>query len=278
MSEFLHWTAWTMEKPAAYGLFHIPFTLVLLAAAIAGAWRLRNTNDKQNRVVLGAVGSFLLATEVYKILFHMTVDPYDWGFWGTFPFQLCSVPMYLSIVCALCKSKKVNAWLYEFVFAVNMFGGIMAFIEPSGIQHPYVTLTVHAYVWHMLLIFLGLYLYLSKRVCLDRNSYGKAIAIYLLSCAVAQGLNLIFAGKINCFYISPYVQSPLAVFKDIYAASGWEVNMVLLILALSLASAAVYYIGYFIRTKSTHRNISRYKKNPSALEMLSNCRGDFTYQ
>ena len=253
MREFLYWTAWTMEKPAPYGLFHIVFTAVLLAMTVVGAWSLRKTNERQNRIVLGAVGGFLLATEVYKILFHMTVNPYNWGFWGTFPFQLCSVPMYLSIVCALCKSKKVNAWLYEFMFAVNMFGGIMAFLEPSGIQHGFVTLTVHAYIWHMLLIFLGLYLYFSKRACMHRSSYGKAAAVYLLSCATAQVLNLIFAGKINCFYISPYIKSPLAVFKDIYAACGWVVNMVLLILALILASAAVYYIGYWIRVKKRTR-------------------------
>ena len=250
MTEFLQWTAWTMEKPASYGLFHIAATLILLALTIFAAWRLRNTGDKGNRIVLGAVGGFLLATEVYKILFHIFVDPYDWGFFGCFPFQLCSVPMYLSLFCAFCRNKTVNSWLYEFMFAVNMFGGIMAFIEPSGINHGYVTLTLHAYIWHMLLIFIGLYLYFSKRACMDRRSYKKAAFTYLGSCVVAQGFNLIFAGEVNCFYFSPYVRSPLAVFKDIYVSCGWLVNMILLILGLLIASAAVYYIGYFFRIKN----------------------------
>ena len=250
MKAFLQWTAWTMDKPAAYGPFHLVFTAVLLAVTVWAAWRLRNTSEKGNRIVLGCVGGFLLLTEVYKILFHIYVDPYDWGFWGCFPFQLCSVPMYLSLWCAVCRNQKVNSWLYECMFAVNMFGGLMAFIEPSGIQHGDVTLTAHAYIWHMLLIFLGLYLYCSKRACIDRSGYKKAAVSYLVSCAAAQGLNLLFAGKINCFYISPYVISPLAVFKNIYAACGWLVNMVLLILALLIASAVVYYIGYLIRMKS----------------------------
>ena len=250
MKAFLQWTAWTMDKPAAYGPFHLVFTAVLLAVTVWAAWRLRNTSEKGNRIVLGCVGGFLLLTEVYKILFHIYVDPYDWGFWGCFPFQLCSVPMYLSLWCAVCRNQKVNSWLYECMFAVNMFGGLMAFIEPSGIQHGYVTLTAHAYIWHMLLIFLGLYLYFGKRACMDRSGYKKAAVSYLVSCAAAQGLNLLFAGKINCFYISPYVISPLAVFKNIYAACGWLVNMVLLILALLIASAIVYYIGYLIRMKS----------------------------
>ena len=144
MYAFFAGTAWEMEKPAAYGWFHILMTLGLLIATVAGAYALRRTNERQNRIVLGCVGLFLLVTEVYKIAFHMTVNPYDWGFWGAFPFQLCSVPMYLCIVCALCKNERVNRWMYEGMFAVNMVGGIMAFLEPSGIQHGYITLTLHA--------------------------------------------------------------------------------------------------------------------------------------
>ncbi len=253
MRSFFFWTAWEMEKPAAYGWFHILMTVGLLAVTALAVWRLRHTNDRQHRIVLGAVSGFLVITEVYKIAFHLTVNPYGWGFWGAFPFQLCSVPMYLGLFCAFCRNEKVNRWLYEYMFAVNMVGGIMAFAEPSGIQHGYVTLTLHAYIWHMLLVFLGLYLYASGRVCADPRSYGKAVAVYFGSCGVAQGFNLIFGNKINCFYISPYVQSPLAVFKDIYASCGWLVNMLLMFLAILMASATVYFTGYALRRRGRNK-------------------------
>ena len=163
MEAFIQWTAWEMEKPAPYGLAYILMTLGVLALAVSGAWLLWNSNEKQNSIVLGLTGGFLLLAEVYKIAFHM-VRPAGWGFWGVFSFQLCSVSMYLSLICAFSKSKKLDNWLYEFMFAVNMFGGIMAFLEPSGILHEYITLTLR----HMALIFLGLYLYMSKRACTDR--------------------------------------------------------------------------------------------------------------
>jgi hypothetical protein len=85
---------------------------------------------------------------------------------------------------------------------------------------------------------------------MDARSYRQAVAVYLGSCAMAQIFNLVFAGKVNCFYISPYIQSPLAVFKNIYASCGWVVNMVLLILGLMIASGAVYYLGYYLRLRS----------------------------
>ena len=251
MVEFLNNTAWPMEKPASYGTFHLIATVILFSILIFVAIKLKNTNDKQNRIVLGVVGGFLLLTEVYKIAFHMTVNPYNWGFFGAFPFQLCSVPMYLSIFCAFCKNDKINAWLYENMFAINMFGGLMAFIEPSGINHPYITLTLHAYIWHAMLVFIGVYLYLSRRACVTKYGYIKAVVVYLASCVLAQSFNLIFKEKVNCFYISPYVRSPLAVFKDFYTNYGWLTNMVLLILALIIASALIYYTGYYFRTRKT---------------------------
>ena len=67
MESFFYWTAWEMEKPAAYGPFHIIATWVLLTVTVLAAWLLRNTNEKQNRIVLGTVGGFLLLTEMSPI-------------------------------------------------------------------------------------------------------------------------------------------------------------------------------------------------------------------
>ena len=105
----------------------------------------------------------------------------------------------------------------------------------------------------MLLIFLGLYLYLSKRACLNARSYIRAVVVYFTACGVAQSFNLLFAGKVNCFYISPFVQSPLAVFSDIYASCGWVINMVLMFIGMTLASAVVYYVGYLFRLRSAKK-------------------------
>jgi hypothetical protein len=242
-----------------FGIFHICAVIVSVLAAVIAAKRAAGfvvdpgrwaSKDAWLVKILQITGFVLAALEIFKQLYlHFTSGSgaYDWWY---FPFQLCSVPMYLCLFCAFCKNEKINSWLYEFMFSVNMFGGIMAFLEPSGIQHPIITLTAHAYLWHMTLIFLGLYLYLSKRVCNDHRSYFKGIIVYYIACAVAQSFNLIYGDKVNCFYISPYVQSPLAVFKDIYAACGWFVNMFLLMLGITLASGAVYYIGYYFRVKA----------------------------
>lgn len=249
MYEFFNWTAWRMERPQSYGAFHLISTAILLAITILGVYLLRKTNDKQNRIVLGVTGGLLILFEIYKVLFHVFLDPYGWGgFWGVFPFQLCSLPMYLCVVCAFCKNEKVNSWLYECIFAVNLIGGFMAFVEPSGINHDYWTLTLHAYIWHMSLVFIALYLYVTNRVCNNKKDYYKGISVFALSCLVAQLFNVIFREyRVNCYYISPFMQSSLIIFKDVWANFGWFANMIFYLISISFGSALIYYLGYFLR-------------------------------
>ena len=244
MKNFIEATAILMEKPESYGLFHLLFFFIGLGVSIFGAYLLRNTNEKQNKIVLGVVGGFLILTEVYKQLFYFYVmDTPGQYTWWIFPFQLCSVPMYLCIIVLFIKNEKVKSFIYEFLFTINMFGGLVSFCEPSGLNHSYLTLTLHAYIWHMCLIFIGLYLYFSKRACNNPKGYLKALPIFGGLCVIAQMFN-IFLRKpgLNMFYISPYVQSPLAVFETIYANYGWLVNMVLYLFAICLGSAIVYYL------------------------------------
>lgn len=260
MQEFLNWTAWPMEPPKSYGLFHILFVVIGGIIAILLAFLLRKTNNRQNRIVLGVVGGFLILTELYKQLFYTYVIGNGTYQWWIFPFQLCSVPMYVCIICAFCKNEKFNSWLYNFMFAFNLMGGAISFAEPSGLNHAYWTLTLHAYVWHMTLVFLGFYLFFSKRAGTDAKGYLKALAVFGVCCVIAQIFNVSFKdlGGVNMFYISPFKRNPIAVFKDFYNSLGWLITMILYLTALVLASSAIYYLCYlfrFVKTKVRERKI-----------------------
>ena len=262
MEAFFKATAWTMETPQAYGTFHLLFTFIGLAVSITAAYFLRKLNDKQNRIFLLCLGLFLMLTELYKQLFYYYVMGGGNYVWWIFPFQLCSVPMYLCIICACCKNEKFNSWLYNFMFAFNLFGGMITFIEPSGINHPYITLTLHAYIWHMMLIFLGFYLYFSKRACNNWKGYLKGLAVLGIVTTLAQIANVISKGigGFNMFYISPYNQSPLAFFSDFYAQNGWLANMCLYLFGLVLAGSVIYYTAYLIRWLIEKRKPKENKK------------------
>ncbi|MDO4543103.1 MAG: YwaF family protein [Clostridia bacterium] len=238
LREFFLWTAWKMEKPQAYGAFHLTFFLGGLTVAILLSFLLRKTDEKQNRRVLLICGLFLMISELYKQLFYYYVMGGGSYQWWIFPFQLCSVPMYLCVLCAFLKEGRVRQVCYDFLLAFNLMGGFIAFLEPSGLMHEYWTLTLHAFIWHMMLVFVGLYLGISGRAGKRLSDYFRAALLFLGLAVAAFLINLLFwevsKGSINMFYVGPRT-SPIAVFKDIAANFGWYVNTPLYLFCLCLA-------------------------------------------
>ncbi len=241
--EWLRLSAWPMEKPRAYGAFHLGFFFGGLAVCALLCYLLRRTNEKQNKAVLLTVGLFLFVSELYKQLFYTYVIGNGSYQWWIFPFQLCSVPMYLCLIAAFLPDGRLRRAFYNFMLAFNLMGGFIAFLEPSGLVHEYWTLTLHAFFWHMSLVFVGLYLGVSGRAGLRFRDYGTAALTFVGLCVVAFIINLALArvsnGSVNMFYVGPAI-SPIIVFKDIAARWGWYVNTPLYMLCLCTAAFAFY--------------------------------------
>jgi len=239
MKEFFEWTAWEMTPPKAYGAFHLTFFLVGLAVSFLLAWLLRKSSDKVNKAVLISAGSFLVVTEIYRQLFYyFVVGQGEWQWW-IFPFQLCDIPMYMCIIAPLLPKGKVQNAMYDFMLAFNLMGGFISFFEPSGLVHEYWTLTLHAFVWHMMLVFIGLYLGFSRRAGRRLSDYKGAVLIFAVLNVVAFCIDLalwnVSEGTVNMFYVGPRI-SPIIVFKDIATKFGWYINTPIYMLCLCLAA------------------------------------------
>lgn len=251
LDTFLHATAWPMEKPEPYGAFHLIFFFVGFAVVFLLACLLRNTNEKQNRAVLLSVGTFLLLSELYKQFFYFyVVENHEYAWW-IFPFQLCSVPMYLCFIAAFLPDGKVRNGMYNFLASINLMGGFIAFIEPSGLMHEYWTLTLHALVWHMSLVFLGLYLGISRRAGRELKDYRYSALTFVGLSVVAFCINLIFwnaaDGDINMFYVGPRT-SPLFIFETIAKNWGWYVCTPIYI-TLVCAGGLLFFLPFWLRNR-----------------------------
>ena len=249
-------TAWEMEKPKAYGAFHLTFTVVGFALCLFLAFRLRRLGDKGNRRLLLGVGIFLLLTELYKQLFYTYYIGGGEYQWWIFPFQLCSVPMYLCVVAPFLKNPRWRHGMYAFMTTFNLLGGFMAFIEPSGIVHEYWTLTLHAFLWHMTLVFLGFYLIASGRGASAMRDFRSGVVAFLFCCVLAFAINLTvqtFVGEhINMFFVGPG-ESSLAVFKQISQAAGWYVSTLLYIPTVCLGAFIFFLPVYLYQQKKAAR-------------------------
>ncbi len=253
LENLIRMTAWEMETPKPYGPFHLIWSVVGIALCILLAWRFRRLGAKGNRILLWVTGGLLVLCEVYKQLFyyyHVGNGSYQWWI---FPFQMCSVPMYLCIIAPFLKPGRVQSGMYHFMMIYNLMGGIIALIEPSGLVHKYWTLTLHAFLWHTALIFLGLYLGFSGHTTARKSDFKHATFTLLGLCVIAFCINLIFSdaanGDINMFFIGPRVSS-LIIFKDIAERFGWYVSTLLYIPTMILGGFLIFYPFHKAKNRS----------------------------
>lgn len=246
----LNKTAWTMMPPAPYSAFHLLFT----AAGVLMAWFLaqkisRKIQEKDDsrqpaalRRTLFSCGLLLAFMELYKqafLFFVVNGERYDWWY---FPFQLCSVPMYLCLALVRIRSRDFFRVAATFLQDFSLLGGFLALAVPPGLMHPYWTLTLHGFFWHFILIFIGLLCAMTKSADYSLRGYFRSLALFFPCCLIAIFIN-VAAGPTadaDMFYLSPYHASSQPVFHEISMALGIFPGMLLYILAMILGGLLIH--------------------------------------
>ena len=256
---FLKSTSIEMTPPKSYGPFHLTFTLVGFAVVFLLAWKLRHIGQKRGRILLFCMGIFLLLCEVYKQLFYYYCRGEVGYKWWIFPFQLCSVPMYLCLIAPLIKQGRVAKGMYNFMMTYNLLGGFITFFEPSGINLGYLFLTLHAYVWHMSLVFIGLFINFSGFGGRSLKDYRSATITFVALCVIAFCINVLLmdasGGTINMFFVGPK-NSSLIVFKDISQRFGWYVSTLLYIPVFCLGAFCVFLPSYLVGKRQSAKALA----------------------
>lgn len=252
-------TVCPIDKPEAYGLYHILFMIISLAIIITFCYLMRKNSDKTFRIVLISMGSFLILTEIYKQFYYLYAIGRDGYDWDILPFQLCSVPMYISVIAGCMKQGKVRDCILEYLVTIGFLGGIMAYLEPSGILHDDLFKLLHSSIWHAMLIWIALYILFTKNANLRLKNYPKALVVLAGVVVIATILNLVFKDKasvgFNMCYISPFRNTPLAVFKDFDVFfknllgnyPGRILSIFIYLIGVSLGGFIIYLASYYLK-------------------------------
>ncbi len=166
-------------------------------------------------------GILMLLSEIWKqycITFIINEHCYNWWY---FPFQLCSIPMYMCLLLPFVPETIQRIFL-TFLMTFGLMAGIFTFFDTSGLHYPYAPLTVHSYAWHVLLIVIGIITGICRGKKNTAGEFSGSAVCYLACCVIATVLNIVFHpyGNINMFYISPYYTMGQKVFKDIAVFTG----------------------------------------------------------
>ena len=270
-----------------------------LAAAALAAWLACRLPLKKQNLLLNLLAALFPLSEIWKQLLLTWANGGVYRWWY-FPFQLCSMPLYLLPIrqlLALCllqshalrlrqslalrlRRVPLLSWLSsvltDFLADFGLLAGLFAFADQTGMRYPLPALTLHSYLWHFAMIFLGLFLILSGRHSRSssaawqgsayapgqplsrfrRAAHGNggekvrkssgflpAAILFLILAGIAELLNFLLRGKgsIDMFYISPWEPSTQVILRDIAARLGRGPE-ILLYLGLILLGAGLIHL------------------------------------
>ena len=234
--------------PQMFGAFHIATALgggalaVILAKIVS-----RRPADTLYRVLF-VCGIVMACSEIWKQVFyyHMVFHAFNWWY---FPFQLCSVPMYLCLALPALKERGKTA-VCTFLWSFTFLGAAAALIYPQDMLRPYAALTVHAFAWHLLLVFISFLCFFGGLAGRNGRWFGGAVLLFFALALGATAVNVIGerAGTIpgtypNMFYISPYHLSDQPGFRGASAVIGIGPSLAVY-LGCIIAIAGVLHLVY----------------------------------
>ena len=259
-------TAWKWNEAflpknggAMYGWFFWMWIAIMAVECIlllpVAAKHKEKTTD---RVVL-CYGLILLTAEIYKQIFF-TVENGTYP-WNLFPWQFCSVPMFLAVIAPLLRKGRVKDALYKFLAFFGLIAGIMTLLIPEGFYWDYVTITCHSFMWHTSIVVISLYLIVANGYAKKLGSFVRecvpAFIVYTAVVLIALVLNVLWwyllRGAVpegmtfSMFYISPFFNSSLLVFRDVQPMVPYPVFLAFYVVSFCIGAAAVWFATLGIR-------------------------------
>ena len=164
--------------------------------------------------------------------------------WWYFPFQLCSIPMYICLMFPIITSERLLSLMLTFLMDFGLLGVIFTFFDTTVLYYGYAPLTIHSFGWHILLIIIGIYAGRSGKADISKKGFAKTAGFFFACCLLATFFNLVFHpyGKINMFYISPYYQMGQIVYRDIAEMFGNAFGIVSYLVSILMGAGLLHLL------------------------------------
>jgi hypothetical protein len=244
-----------VDVPRAFGAFHLGWLTVCIALGVLGALLGTRAAGRHTDSVLFCFGLVFFLLEVYKQLYSFYVIQdrvYDFGF---FPFQFCSLPIYLCLALPFLPSGRLKRAHLSFLVLFETMGGCLVMGYPAFYDR--LSLCIHTMLWHTLMIALGCFLITSL-------GFGKswrcevlpAVPILLSSITLATLFNIALhpvaqgsPNPLNLYYISPYGVTHFIVVGDVRRWLGWFPALITYaLLFIFVGATLVFGAAYLIQS------------------------------
>ncbi len=245
-----------MVTPKPYGAFHLLWLGLTIAVIVFLYFFRKRHNERILKWILGiyGLGAFILEALkqlIWSVEYNEGLGTFVWDYqWYAAPFQLCTMPIYVCLICLFLNKGKARDALLAFVAYTTILGSIASAIIPDQLFVPDILINVHAMFLHLGSLVVSIYLLMSGEVKINIKSLFIGVVVFFIVVILANTLNVVIYNSgvlngetFNMLYISPYFESILPVFNSIYNSVPYIVFLALYVVALSLGSYIIFAIA-----------------------------------
>ena len=174
--EILDFLETEMVIPKPYGIFHLVWLGITIAVIALLCFIRKRHNEIQLKWIIGIYGVTALILEVLKQLiwaieYNEELGTFVWDYqWYAAPFQLCTMPIYVCLICLFLNKCKIRDALLAFVAYTTILGSIASAIIPDQLFVPEILINVHAMFLHLGSLVVSIYLLMSGEVKINIKS------------------------------------------------------------------------------------------------------------
>lgn len=243
-----------MEQPGMYGWFHLLWFGLSILAGILLCVFLKDGTERQVRAVVLTVTVIVAVLEIYKQIvytFSYTDGTFTTDYqWYIFPWQFCSIPMYVGLLAGLTPKGRIHEASCSFLATYAMFAGLCVMLYPNTVFIDWIGVNIQTMFCHGSMLTVGIYLLYTGYVKRSHRTILKAIPVFAAAVGVAVVLNEIFfhtsltgGEEVNLFFISPHAEPSLPVYSLVQAVVPYPWCLVIYIAAFSLAAYLILLIS-----------------------------------
>ena len=245
-----------MVTPKPYGAFHLIWLGLTIALIVFLCFVRKKHNERMLKWILGIYGVIAFILEALKQLiwsveYNESLGTFVWDFqWYAAPFQLCTMPIYVCLICLFLNKCKIRDALLAFVAYTTILGSIASALMPDSLFVQDILVNVHTMWLHLGSLVVSVYLLMSGEVKINIKSLLMGLVVFFVAVILANILNIVIYNcgvlngeTFNMLYISPYFESSLPVFNSIYNSVPYIVFLAVYILVLCLGSCIVYALA-----------------------------------
>jgi hypothetical protein len=218
-----------MKEPVAFqslqeSWFHYLALLLVIIMIIWSVKYFKNNEEIGIKKYLFIFSIILIVFEIYKQIIFTYQNGWIY-MWYAFPFQFCSIPMYVSLLASLTKNEKIYKMALAFLATYGLFAGTAVMLYPADVFVHTIGINIQTMVHHGGISIIGFSLIISKKVSYHIKTILSASVLFTIVVVIAIMLNFIHntwiqEGVFNMFFINPRYENHIPVLSLIQPLVG----------------------------------------------------------